>query len=94
MVHLDVVGHQVFDFRGIDDLRDAVEQVVREGTLARVDERDMLVDDEVGVVRGAPVGGVAVEVALVPIDAANPIDARLDFNCIQHDCPFLVMTRI
>ena len=56
----------------------------REGLLASVDERDLLVEDKVGVVGASALGSVAVEVALVPIDAAHPEHVRLDLNGLQH----------
>ena len=50
-----------------------------------VDQGDLLVHDEVGVIGDAALSGVAVEQALVPIDAANPPNLRRDLNsCLLY----------
>ena len=84
VVLLHVVGDDVLDLARVDDVGDALEQIARKRRLARVDERHVLVEDEVGVVRRSAVGRVAVEVALVPVDAAHPVHIGLDLNGSQH----------
>lgn len=84
MIHLHMVRHDVVNGGGIDDIGDAVDELAGEGLLARVDERDLLVEDKVGVVGASALGGVAVEVALVPIDAAHPEHVGLDLDGLQH----------
>ena len=84
MIHLHMVRHDVVDGGGIDDIGDAVDELAGEGLLARVDERNLLVEDKVGVVGASALGGVAVEVALVPIDAAHPEHVGLDLDGLQH----------
>ena len=84
MVLLHVVRHDVLDARGVHHLAHALDELVGERGLARVDERGLLVHDEVGVVRGPPVRRVAVEVPLVPIDAPDPVHVRLYLDRMQH----------
>ena len=84
VVHLDVVGDEDVDFGGVDHRGDALEELVFERDLGGVDERDLLVQDEVGVVCDARLGGVAVELAGVPVERADPVDVRLDLNCGEH----------
>ena len=84
MVLLHMVGDDVLDLGRVDDLANALDQLVGKAGLARVDERGVLIHDEVGVVRRTPVGGVPVEITLVPIDAAHPVDARLHLDRMQH----------
>ena len=84
MIHLHMVGHNIVDGGRIHDGADAFDELAGEGLLAGVDERDLLVEDEVGVVGASALGGVAVEVALVPIDAAHPEHVGLDLDGLQH----------
>ena len=84
MIHLHMVRHDVVNGGGIDDIGDAVDELAGEGLLARVDERNLLVEDKVGVVGASALGGVAVEVALVPIDAAHPEHVGFDLDGLQH----------
>ena len=80
VVGFRVVGYDDVDFRGIDDGGDAREHFLFEGFFDRVDERDLLVDDEIGVVSRAFLRFVAVEVPEVPVDRAYPIDAFGDLH--------------
>ena len=85
VVHLDVVGDKDVDLRRVDDRGDAGEQLVLEGDLGGVDERDLLVHDEVRVVGDAVFRGVAMEAAGVPVDAADPVHVGLDLHCRKHE---------
>ena len=84
VIHLNMVGNDHIDLGGVDDLRDTLHKLIGKRRLARVDQGDLLVHDEVGVIGDAALGGVAVEQALVPIDAANPPNLRRDLNSVQH----------
>ena len=88
MVHLHVVRHDKLDLRGIDNLRDALNELVGERRLRRIDERHGLVQDEIGVVGDTALGGVTVELALVPVEAADPPNLRRDLNRVEHVYPF------
>ena len=89
MVHLHVIGDHKADLGGVDHLADALDKLIGKRGLGRVDKGDGLVHDEVGVVGDATLGGVAVERALVPVDAANPPDLGRDLDCVKHDASFL-----
>ena len=84
VVHLHVVGDKHVDLGRVNHRGDALEQLIGEGDLGRVDQRDLLVQDEIGVVGDAGLGSVAVELARVPVERANPVDVRLDLNCGKH----------
>jgi len=84
VVHLHVIGDEDVDPGGIDHARDASEKLVPEGGLGGVDERDLLVDDEVRVVGDAILGGVSVEAAGIPVDSTHPIHVRLELYCGKH----------
>ena len=84
VVHLDMVGDDHVDLGGVDNLGDALDQLVGEGRLAGVDQRDLLVHDQIRVVGDAGFRGVAVEQALVPVDAADPPDLGRNLDRIQH----------
>ena len=89
VIHLNMVGDDHVDLGGIDHLGNALDELVRERCLARVDEGDLLIHDEISVIRDTAFGGIAVEQSLVPVDAANPPDLRGDLDCIQHVESFL-----
>ena len=88
VVHLHVVGDHDVDLRRIDHLADALNELVGEGRLSGIDERYLLVHDEIGVVGNAAFGGVAVELALVPVEPADPPNLRRDLNSVEHAAPF------
>ena len=68
----------------IDQLRNPGQQFVDKRRLDCVNQRGVLVKDEVGVVRGPAVGRVAMEIALVPVDGPDPPDIRGDLDGRQH----------
>ena len=84
VVGLDVVGDDVVDLGRVDDGSDALEELFLERLFDRVDEGDLLVEDQVGVVARAAARLVAVEAAHGPVDGADPVDIFADFNCF-HD---------
>jgi len=80
MVHLHMVDDQVVDLGGIDDLVQVVEQVALEADLDGVEQGDLLVHHQKGVVGGALVQGIAVKIAQFPVQRADPVDIFFDFN--------------
>ena len=84
VVHLDVVGDDDLDLGGVNHLADALDELIGKRRLGCIDERDLLIHDEIGVVGDTPLGGVAVERALVPVDTTDPPDIRADLNCVEH----------
>ncbi len=74
MVHLDVVGDDVVDLLRGDDLGNAGQHLREEFLFDGVDQGDLVVEDEEGVVGGAFFGDVAVEFADIPVDGADPVD--------------------
>ena len=84
VVGLDVIGDDVVNLSRVDDGSDALEELFLERFLDRVDEGDLLVEDQVGVVARAAARLVAVEAAHGPVDGADPVDIFADFNCF-HD---------
>jgi hypothetical protein len=79
VVRLHMVHHDQVDLRRVDDLGHAGDELTHERPLDRIDERDLLApDDEIRVVGRAARRLVAVEIAQVPVDAADPVDAVRD----------------
>ena len=78
VIGLGVVADDVGELSGIDPLGHMGEQLGRIRSLDRVDERRLLVEDQVRVVARATACLVAVEVAHVPVDEADPADVVLD----------------
>ena len=52
--------------------------------LHRVDERDFVIDDEIGIVAGTTLGVVAVKAAHGPVDGSDPVDAVTDFDSVHE----------
>ncbi len=69
-----MVDHQVIDLFGIDDVVDAVHQLAFIRLFDGVNQGDLLVNDEKGVVGGAAIGGITVKITDVPVDSAHPVD--------------------
>ena len=92
MVGFRVVGDDDVDFRGVYDGGNAREHLLFEAAFHRVDEGDFFVEDEIGVVGGAFLRLVAVEIPQVPVDGAHPIDAFCDFHCVHAlFAPFIII---
>ena len=83
MIGLDMARYDVVDFRRIDDALDALEQLRLEAVLHRIDERDFVIEDEVGVIRRAAAGLIAVERAHRPVDGSYPVYIFRDFYCFH-----------
>jgi hypothetical protein len=84
VVHLHMVADEDIDLGRIDHGRDAGYELVLERDLGRIDERHLLVHDQIGVVGDAVLGLVAVEAAGIPVERAHPIDIGLYLNCSEH----------
>ncbi len=80
MVHLHMVDYDVVDLGRIHDLVKVMNQVALEAGLHRVEQGDLLILHQKGVVGGALVQGIAMEIAQIPVQGANPVDILLDFN--------------
>ena len=76
VIGLGVVGNDDVDLRRVDDGPDVLEQLLPEGAPDGVDQGGLLVQDEIGVVGGAPVGRqlVAVELPQAPVHDPHPVD--------------------
>ncbi len=82
MVWFDVVDDDEVYLGGIDDLRDAREQLRHERLLDGVDEGGRIgAGHQVCVVRSPPRRLIAVEVPQIPVDRADPVDAFRDRHC-------------
>jgi len=89
MIHLDVVDHQVVDLLGVDDGADPAQQFIEVRMLDRIEQGDLFIDDQVGVVGGAPVGGISVKIPDVPIDRSDPVDSFGQFGCAHASPPVI-----
>ena len=74
MVQLGMVADHVIHARKIDQRSNVPQQLVGKWSLDRVDQGGLLVAQQIGVVGGAALGVVAVEVADRPVDGADPVD--------------------
>ena len=86
VVHFGMVGNDHVDLRGVDDGGDAFHHLAEERSLDRVDERDLLIHDEEGVIGGTAAGGVAVELLELPVDGADPPDIGGNPDRFHHNC--------
>ena len=84
VIRLDVVGDDVIDTRGIDDCGDARGQFVVKTALHCVDESDLFVYDEVGIVGRTALRVVAVKAAHRPVDGSDPVDIVPDFYGVHR----------
>ena len=74
VVHLRVVGDDVIDLPRIDDGGDAGHHLLPEGGLHRIDQRDLVREDQIGVV-GAPAPRlITMKIPDIPVDRADPPD--------------------
>ena len=87
VVGFGMVGNDHVDFCGVNDGGNARKHLFLEGFFHRVDEGDLFVENEIGVVSRAFFRFVAVEVAQIPVDGAYPVDALCDANGV-HVCVF------
>ena len=87
VVGFGVVGDDDVDLRGVDYGGDAREHLRFEAALHRVDEGDFFVEDKIGVVGGAFLRFVAVEIPEIPVDGAHPVDAFGDLHCLHSSAP-------
>jgi hypothetical protein len=76
MIHLHVIGDDIVDFLGIDDVADAAHHLPDKALFHRVDQGDLVVHDEVGVIGGPGLGAVAVKIPQGPVYGAHPIYSR------------------
>ncbi len=89
VVLLAVIRDDDADLRRVHHIGHAIEQFALEARHARVDQRDLLVHDQVGIGGGAVGHAEPMDVALIPFDSAYPIDVRADLECSEHDAVLL-----
>jgi hypothetical protein len=75
MIHLHVVLDDHVDIGRIDDIADAGQLLVPEVVFHIVDEGNLFINNQIGIVRGASLSEITMEIPEVPVDAANPVDA-------------------
>ncbi len=84
MIDLPVVGDHKVDLSRIDQFLDTFDHLFRKLGRHRVHQCDLLIQDKIGVVGGASVGGVSVamKVPHIPIYGPHPVHIfnHLDFH--------------
>ena len=71
MVHFHVIYYKVVDQLGVDHLAYALDEVIFERFLDRIEERDFFVYYQVGVISSSLRSGVTMKVANVPVQGAT-----------------------
>ena len=85
MIHFGVVADDRADFGEIADGLDARNEFTLEPVFYRIDENISGISlDQKGIIGGAASRFVAVEIAQIPVDGANPPDALGDFYCFKR----------
>ena len=84
VIRLDVVRDDVVNLRWVNDRGDAREHFLLEAALDRVDEGDLFVYDEVGIVGRTALRVVAVKAAHRPVDSSDPVDIVPDFYGVHR----------
>ena len=69
---------------GIDDRGDTRQHLVVERRFHRIDQRDLVRQDQVGVIGRAALGRVPVEIAERPVDGAHPVDVLGDAYRVER----------
>ena len=75
MIRLHMIGHHVIEVLWGNYLLDPVCHLLVEGCLHRIDEGDLLIDNEIGIVGGPQMRGVAVEIPHITINGFHSVDA-------------------
>jgi len=75
MIHLHMVRDDIIDILRVNDLSDMAQHLREEEGLHSIYEGDLFINDEIGVIGSASVGGIPVKTPDVPVDGTNPIDA-------------------
>ena len=91
MIHFGVEADQIIDLFKFDEGRDVALELLGEGRFDCVDERDLFVANQIGVVGRAESRVVAVEVADVVIDVADLVDSGTEFVRQFHTVMFFLM---
>ena len=91
MVHLGVVTDHVIDFFRIYDGADIGQELISERLFDRVNEGYFFIQNQIGVVGGALIGGIAMKIPDIPIGYAhskNSIRYFDGFHCslLFKDC--------
>lgn len=84
VVGFGVVGYDHVDLVGLYDGADAFEHFFCR-TLDGIDERDLFVENEIGVVRGAFFRFVPVEIAHVPVYGSHPVNVFGYSQCFHKN---------
>ena len=74
MIHFHVVGDDIINLGRVHDLGHPGHHLGHEFLFDRVNERDVVVDNQIGVIRGAIFGEIAVKIPNGPINGAHPVN--------------------
>ncbi len=80
VIRFNVVDNDVVDLCRINNLTNRLHVIDHKWFLHRIQEGNLFIDDQEGVVCRALIGRVPMEVSDIPVYRANPIDALHDFN--------------
>ncbi len=75
-----MIDDQIINFAGIDDLADIANQILFKGIFDGVHQGNFIIQNQIGVVGRAFVGGIAVEISDIPIHCSDPIYVFLYFH--------------
>jgi hypothetical protein len=83
VVWLYMAGDDIVDTGRIDDGGDALEEFFGEYILDGINQGDLIIEDQISVVRGTSSSLVTVETAHGPVNGANPVYVFSNFNCLH-----------
>jgi hypothetical protein len=66
-----------------------VHEVAAIASLNRINEGDLLINNEIGIIGGSPVGGIAVKISGQPVYGSDPIYIFTQFNGLH--CSILLL---
>ncbi len=79
VVHFGMIANDVIDLLGINYRRNFCHHLLGEFFLHRVNQGDLFVDDQKGVVGRAVVRGITVKITDIPVGGADIVDAFSNF---------------
>ena len=83
-----MTGYDIVYFAGINDLGYPGQELFLKGSFDCIDKCDFLIKDEIGVIGRAAPCLIPMETAHGPVNGTDPIDSRLDFNCLHRTTTF------
>ena len=88
MIHFNVINNNIFDFGEIGQAFDSGNHFVRHIMFYAVDQRDLVVHNQIWIISWAVGRGIAVKFNQIPVFDADPVNVFFYFDSI-HLCLLL-----